>query len=155
MGLVRRKPLTCQRSYIWYVYKGGQTTLILGLKSPLLYVRQVKEVVVDNVVNNEGRRVVGSVFRLQSQQTKKTRVLLLLPRDYCVGHSEYEKCVCLWHFQKILSDDQHKRSNVMLKGRYPKLLLGVCPSAFSNKYQKWWFSKQVLVTKNFLRIKSS
>ena len=62
----------------------------------MLYVRQVKEVVVVNVVHNEGRvRVVGSVFRLQSQQTKKTRVLLLLPRDYCVGHSEYEKCVCL------------------------------------------------------------
>ena len=57
---------------------------------------------VNNVVRKEGR-VVGSVFRLQSQQTKKTRVLLLLPRDYWVGHSEYEKCVCLWHFQKILS----------------------------------------------------
>ena len=48
----------------------------------MLYVRQVKEVVVDNVVNNEGRVVVGSVLKLQSQQTKKTRVLLLLPRDY-------------------------------------------------------------------------
>ena len=73
------------------------------MNSPLLYVRQVKGVVVNNVVHKEGRRVVGSAFRLQSQQTKKTRVLLLLPRDYWVGHSEYEKCVCLWHFQKILS----------------------------------------------------
>ena len=65
------------------------------MNSLLLYVRHVEEVVVDNVVHNEGRVVVGSVLRLQSQQTKKTRVLLLLPRDYCVGHSEYEKCVCL------------------------------------------------------------
>ena len=38
----------------------------------------------------------------------------------------------------------------MLKGRYPKLFLGVCPSAFSNKYQKWWFSKELFVAKNYL-----
>ena len=59
---------------------GGQT---LELRTEEECQDVVRTVCVErhNVVDNEGR-VVGSVFRLQSQQNEKTRVLLLLPRDY-------------------------------------------------------------------------
>ena len=117
------------------------------MNSPLLYVRQVKGVVVDNVVHNEGRLVVGSVFLDYKSNKLRKREFC----SYCHVIIELDtrstKSASVFDTFKRSSQQQHKRSNVMLKGRHPKLFLGVSPSAFSNKYQKWWFSKEMFVAK--------